>query len=115
MRSPAIARFFLFRTEATQLDASTGPLRVLATLGSDLQLRPHILKRKGALMDGTISIPSIPSTLASVFTARLLSPSQLIAKTMEPSNVRTLGSTARRLLTYVGPMQLDSTDLNRAI
>jgi protein ImuA len=87
---------FLFRPEAAQLDASPAPLRVLATLGSDWQLQVHILKRKGALMDGSIALPSIPGTLASVFTPRLMRPSQLMAKPMEPSNVRTLGSTANR-------------------
>lgn len=87
---------FLFRPEAAQLDASPAPLRVLASLGTDWQLNVSILKRKGALMDGSISIPSIPGTLASVFTPRLLRPSQLIAKATEPSNVLALGSTVNR-------------------
>ena len=87
---------FLFRPEAAQLDASPTPLRVLATLGIDWQLHVQILKRKGALMDGAISILSIPGTLASVFTPRLLRPSQLMTKSTEPSNVSTLGSAANR-------------------
>lgn len=87
---------FLFRPEAAQLDASPAPLRVLASLGADWQLQVHILKRKGALMDGAIGLPSIPGTLASVFTPRLMRPSLLMAKPMEPSNVRTLGSAANR-------------------
>ena len=86
---------FLFRPEAAQLDASPAPLRVLASLGTDWQLQVQILKRKGALMDGAIAIPSIPGTLASVFTPRLMRPSQLIAKT-EPTNVHTLGSAVNR-------------------
>ncbi len=89
---------FLFRPEAAQLDASPAPLRVLTTLGPDWELSVQILKRKGALMDGAITLQSIPGTLASVFTPRLMHPSQLIAKT-EASNVSTLGSavTRRRL------------------
>ena len=87
---------FLFRPEAAQLDASPAPLRVLASLGTDWQLNVQILKRKGALMDGSIALTSIPGTLASVFTPRLLRPSQLIAKSMEPSNVSTLGSATNR-------------------
>jgi len=89
---------FLFRPQAAQLDASPAPLRVLATLGNDWELHVQILKRKGALLDGTIVLSSIPGTLASVFTPRLMHPSQLIAKT-EASNVSTLGSavTRRRL------------------
>jgi len=87
---------FLFRPEAAQLDASPAPLRVLANLGTDWQLQVHILKRKGALMDGSIALPSIPGTLVSVFTPRLMRPSLLMAKHTEPSNVRTLGSAANR-------------------
>jgi protein ImuA len=86
---------FLFRPEAAQLDASPAPLRLLTSLASDWQLRVQILKRKGALMDSAIFIPSIPGTLASVFTPRLLRPSQLISKA-EPSNVVTLGSATHR-------------------
>jgi protein ImuA len=87
---------FVFRPEAAQMDASPAPLRLLATLGFDWQLEVRILKRKGALMDGSVFIPSVPGTLASVFTPRLLRPSQLIAKATEPSNVHALGSTVNR-------------------
>lgn len=87
---------FLFRPEAAQLDASPAPLRVSASLGADWQLNVQILKRKGALMDGSIALTSIPGTLASVFTPRLMRPSQLITKSMEPSNVSTLGSATHR-------------------
>jgi len=83
---------FLFRPQAAQFDASPAPLRVSVTLGADWQLLLHILKRKGALMDGVIAIPSIPGTLASVFTPRLLHPSQLMAKT-EVAHVHALGRT----------------------
>ena len=87
---------FVFRPEAAQMDASPAPLRILATLGTDWQLQVQILKRKGALMDGSIFIPSVPGTLASVFTPRLMRPSQLIAKSMESTNVSTLGSAVNR-------------------
>jgi len=87
---------FVFRPEAAQMDASPAPLRLLATLGFDWQLQVRILKRKGALMDGSVFIPSVPGTLASVFTPRLMRPSQLIAKSMEPTNVSTLGSAVNR-------------------
>ena len=87
---------FLFRPEAAQLDASPAPLRLLTTLGTDWQLQVRILKRKGALMDGAIALPSIPGTLATVFTPRLMFPSQLVGKTVEPTNVHALGSAAHR-------------------
>ena len=94
---------FLFRPEAAQLDSSPSPLRMLTTLGTDWELHVQILKRKGALLDGTIRLSSIPGTLESVFTPRLLHPSQLIAKT-EASNVHALGSAVnRRRLRQLAP------------
>lgn len=86
---------FLFRAEAAQFDASPAPLRVLATLGDDWQINVQILKRRGALLEGSIALPSIPGTLASVLTPRLLHPSQLIAK-LETNNVHALGSVVNR-------------------
>ena len=80
---------FLFRPEAAQRDASPAPLRVLAALGKDWELEVRILKRKGALLDTAIALPSIPSTLSRVLTPRLMRPSELIAK-QEAS--RALGS-----------------------
>ena len=86
---------FLFRPEAAQLDASPAPLRVLAAPGDDWSLQIQILKRKGALLEGTLQLPSIPGTLASVFTPRLLRPRQLLPQ-LEVSNVHALGSVANR-------------------
>ena len=80
---------FLFRPQAAQLDASPAPLRLLATQGEDWALRVKILKRKGALMDGSITLRSIPGGLDQVLTPRLLRPSALIAKQKVP---RALGS-----------------------
>jgi len=70
---------FLFRPETAQLDASPAPLRVLTTLGPDWNLHVHLLKRKGALLDGPIVLSALPGTLASVLTPRLMHPSQLLA------------------------------------
>jgi protein ImuA len=86
---------FLLRPEATQLDASPAPLRVLSTLGPDWALHVHILKRKGALLDGPLVLPCVPGTLASVLTPRLLRPSRLLAKT-EAANDHALGRAADR-------------------
>lgn len=86
---------FLFRPEAAQLDASPAPLRVLTNLGPDWTLHVHILKRKGALLDGPIVLPSVPGTLASVLTPRLMQPSQLLART-EVTHVHALGRAADR-------------------
>jgi protein ImuA len=80
---------FLFRPQAAQLDASAAPLRLLVTLGQDWELRVQILKRKGALMEGCIALPSIPGKLDQVLTPRLLHPSELLPK---PEAPRALGS-----------------------
>ena len=71
---------FLFRPEAAQLDASPAPLRLLASLGPDWELRVQIHKRKGALLEGSMALPSIPGSLAQVLTPRLMRPSVLIAR-----------------------------------
>ncbi len=84
---------FFFRPEQAQRDASPAPLRLLITPGPDWQLQLHIIKRKGAMLYDTIVLPSIPATLASVLTPRLLHPSQLMAKT-EATHVHALGRTA---------------------
>jgi protein ImuA len=86
---------FLFRPEAAQLDASPAPLRVLTTLGPDWSLHVQLLKRKGALLDGPLVLPSVPGTLASVLPPRLLRPSQLLART-EASHVHALGRAVDR-------------------
>ncbi|MGB4359684.1 MAG: recombinase RecA, partial [Rhodoferax sp.] len=69
--------------------------RVLTTLGPDWNLHVHLLKRKGALLDGPIILPSVPGALASVLTPRLMRPSQLHAKT-EVSDVHALGRAVDR-------------------
>lgn len=86
---------FLFRPEQAQRDASAAPLRLLASLGLDWELHVQILKRKGGSHEGTIALPSIPSTLAKVLTPRLLRPSQLISRT-EASHANALGSAVDR-------------------
>ncbi|MEY4138864.1 MAG: hypothetical protein RLZZ371_1046 [Pseudomonadota bacterium] len=84
---------FLFRPEQAQRDASPAPLRVKATLGPDWQLHIQIIKRKGAMLDGTLVLPCVPGTLASVLTPRLMRPSQLMTKT-EATHVHALGRAA---------------------
>jgi protein ImuA len=70
---------FVFRPEAAQLDASPAPLRVLATLGPAWELRIQILKRRGALLEGHIVLPSIPGMLAQVLPPRLMRASERLA------------------------------------
>lgn len=64
---PATARF----------EASAAPLRVEAGLGLDWELQLHILKRRGAVHEGTLRLPSVPASLASILTPRLRRPGAL--------------------------------------
>lgn len=70
---------FLFRPAAAQHESSAAPLRVMATLGIDWELQVHLLKRKGPVHDGIVSLASIPGGLSAVLTPRLLRPSVLFA------------------------------------
>jgi protein ImuA len=80
---------FLFRPEAAQRDASPAPLRLLTALGPDWALHVHLLKRKGALLDGPVVLPTVPGTLISVLTPRLMHPSQLLASRQNQGRHRT--------------------------
>lgn len=83
---------FLMRPSLAQNDPSPAPLRVLAALGRDWTLEVRILKRRGAALDETITLPSFPGGLSAVLTPRMLRPSVL---SPQPADV-VLGSPARR-------------------
>ncbi|OOG58187.1 recombinase RecA [Polaromonas sp. C04] len=88
------ALVFLFRPAAAQFDASPAPLRVLAELGADWQLKVEVFKRRGPPQERPISLFSIPDSLAGVLTPRLLRPSQFLPSSETP-HVSVLGSSAR--------------------
>ncbi|MBC7621735.1 MAG: translesion DNA synthesis-associated protein ImuA [Candidatus Saccharibacteria bacterium] len=69
---------FLCRPEAAQHEASAAPLRVHASYGLDWELRVQVFKRRGAVHDGRVSLPSVPGGLVSVLTPRLQYPSQFL-------------------------------------
>ncbi|WP_019939958.1 translesion DNA synthesis-associated protein ImuA [Bordetella sp. FB-8] len=71
---------FLCRPEAARRDSSAAPLRVHAGFGLDWELRLHILKRRGPMMDGMIALASMPDGLARVITPQLLRPSRLFSR-----------------------------------
>lgn len=70
---------FVCRPEAARHEASAAPLRVLASVSLDWELKLNIIKRRGPTHDGTLSLPSVPGGLASVLTPRLRKPSRLIS------------------------------------
>lgn len=71
---------FLCRPEATRHEASAAPLRLLASLGMDWELKVDVFKRRGPAHDRTLTLPSVPASLAPVLTPRLRKPSGLISR-----------------------------------
>lgn len=76
---------FLCRSEAARHESSAAPLRVHAGFGLDWELRLQILKRRGPMMDGTLTLASIPGSLTGVVTPQMLRPSRLFSREM-PAN-----------------------------
>jgi len=71
---------FLCRPEAAQHEASAAPLRVHASFGLDWELQLRIFKRRGPVLEGIVTLPSMPGGLASILTPRLLAPSRLFSR-----------------------------------
>ncbi|SEA87076.1 translesion DNA synthesis-associated protein ImuA [Variovorax sp. YR216] len=69
---------FICRPDVARHESSAAPLRVLASVGLDWELKVNILKRRGPSHEHPILLPSIPGGLASVLTPRLRRPSRLI-------------------------------------
>jgi len=76
---------FLCRPEVAARDSSAAPLRVLARVETDWQLAVQVLKRKGAQLEETLLLPSVPGGLLKIMTERLRHPSRL--QPVEPANV----------------------------
>jgi protein ImuA len=68
---------FLFRPEASLREPSPAPLRVVAALGEDWELRISIPKRKGGALDIPVTVQATPSSLNRYMTPRLMRPSKL--------------------------------------
>ena len=62
----------------TACEASAAPLRVQAGLAPDWALQVQVLKRRGALLDTTLVLHSVPGGLDAVLTPRASKPSALI-------------------------------------
>ena len=77
------APVFLFRPEAARHESSPAPLRVQASFGADWVLQVRLLKRRGPVHDGVITLPSIPGGLQAVLTPRLRQPSRLMTPKIE--------------------------------
>jgi protein ImuA len=93
---------FLFRPHHTGADASAAPLRVGASLGPDWILHVQVLKRRGALLDATLKLPSVPGGLDAVLTPRLRQPSTLISRREVAADVLGSNVIALRKRSYAG-------------
>jgi protein ImuA len=65
---------------------------VHASVTLDWELRVNVFKRRGAVHDGQLVLPSVPGGLQSVMTPRLRKPSRLISSRGVPANA--VGSAA---------------------
>lgn len=70
---------FLCRPIAAAHEPSAAPLRLQLRIGLDWQLHLQILKRKGPVHEGVLSLPSIPGGLEAILTPRIERPSALVA------------------------------------
>jgi protein ImuA len=67
------APIFLFRPLALQAQSSAAPLRLCVSTGPGWTLQVQILKRRGPVHEGVLSLPALPPDLAQVLTPRMLS------------------------------------------
>ncbi len=67
------APIFLFRPLAVQTQSSAAPLRLCVSSGPGWTLQLHILKRRGPVHEGLLSLPALPADLARVLTPQMLS------------------------------------------
>ncbi|MCV2356681.1 recombinase RecA [Paucibacter sp. B2R-40] len=70
------APIFLFRPLAMQAQSSAAPLRLCVSTGPGWTLQVQILKRRGPVHEGLLSLPSLPPDLAQMLTPRMLSLAQ---------------------------------------
>ncbi|MDH3210029.1 MAG: translesion DNA synthesis-associated protein ImuA [Burkholderiaceae bacterium] len=64
--SRCLAPAFLLRPQATQFESSAAPLRVQIRLGGMHTLAVHILKRRGPMHEGWITLNALPPHLVDV-------------------------------------------------
>lgn len=75
---------FLCRPEIAARDSSAAPLRVVVRAQTDWQLAVSVPKRKGAPLEQTLLLGSVPGGINKIMTERLRYPSRL--QPVEPSN-----------------------------
>lgn len=99
---------FVFRPLAARHDPSPAPLRLLATPTQDWALAVQILKRRGPVHEGPLTLSSIPGGLQHVLTTRTLRPSLLLPVKEAPHHA--VGRSAHRhSATAAAPRQVDRT------
>lgn len=98
---------FVFRPLAARHDPSPAPLRLLATPAPDWTLEVQILKRRGPVHEGPLTLFSIPGGLQHVLTARTLRPSLLLPTKEAPHHA--VGRPAHRHSAAAAPRQVDRT------
>jgi protein ImuA len=67
------APIFLFRPLAVQTQSSAAPLRLCVSAGPGWTLQVRLLKRRGPVYEGLLSLPALPADLAQLLTPQMLS------------------------------------------
>lgn len=67
------APIFLFRPLAVQTQSSAAPLRLRVATGPGWTLQVRLLKRRGPVHEGLLSLPALPADLAQLLTPQMLS------------------------------------------
>lgn len=70
---------FLCRPAAAEHELSAAPLRLQLRFALDWELQVRLLKRRGPVHEGVITLPSVPGGLDTLLTPRLRRPSALWA------------------------------------
>lgn len=89
---------FLCRPLAERLVSSAAPLRVSAQATLDWTLEVHVLKRRGAQVEGVVALPGVPAGLAPFITPRLRLPSRLFQEEMPHAPAAVVGRVAAALV-----------------
>jgi protein ImuA len=71
---------FLCRPIAARHEASASPLRVVASVGLDWEVKVNVFKRRGPVHEGEVLLPSVPGGLSAILTPRLRKPTKLISR-----------------------------------
>lgn len=81
------APVFLLRPESARDESSAAPLRLHVRMALDWELLVTVFKRRGAVHDRVLRLPSVPGGLQAILTPRILRPSEMLGATTRQESV----------------------------